>query len=160
MVIVGNSMILRKFKLINEFRQDLGRSLTSEENLGDATHPNYKTVLKFKDPFVKKYNDMYGNYAFKHGDIGKLKIYCDENVKNNLLSFYTEDNRVYDIDYDGTEFRGFLNRSLNDIDNKEREAREIEVQQKNTKNEVIKTKHMSQEELIEYLLNKRNSENG
>lgn len=157
MVIVGNSVTLRNFKNIKEFKIDLGESITKEENLGDSAHPNFKTVIKLTDPFVKKYFNMFGNYTFKHGKIGSLSVYSDDNMRGNMLSFYEGDN-IYDVDYKGGNFRSFLNFTLDDIMEKEKDhTRKMQYVNKVPEGP-IKTKDMSQDELIDHLLKKRESQ--
>jgi hypothetical protein len=159
MIIVTNSLILKNFKTIDEFNMSLGESLTKEENLGDSSHPNYQTVFKIRDPFVRKYYNMTNKFIFKYGNIGTLNIYRDQYMDNNLLLFFTDDERVYTIIYDNNQnFRSFINKSLDKVINMEIEDKKIEYVNKESFDGIKSTKDMTKEELIEYLVKKRNND--
>lgn len=156
MIIVGNNNILKNFKKIKEFKIDMGDSLTKSENIGDSSHPNFQTVFKTRDDFIRKYHNITNKFIFKYGNIGTLNIYTDQTINNNTLSFFTDDDRLYNIEYKNQDdFRNFINECLEKVTNMEMSDKKIQYEESEKENYKKSTKDMSKEELIDFLLKKR-----
>jgi hypothetical protein len=152
MEIVANKDMLRNFMKQKEFKMDLGESLTKTENEGDGDKPNFRTVIKITDPFSKKYHSMYGNYLYKYGTFGKIVLYVDYDYQDNLFTLFDYE-KMYDITYDETkDFRTFLTETFKNISDQKLESQKLESVEIT---EEPKQKHMTQEQLIEHLLNSR-----
>lgn len=91
MEIVTNNSILRFFKTIKYFKIDLGNNLKGP--VQRKKDPDF--VIKIKDEFIKKYQTLTNRIIFKYGEIGSLKFYEDNSLKDEIHIYDKE--KVYEI---------------------------------------------------------------
>jgi hypothetical protein len=106
--------MIKRFKSINEFQMNLGLSKTTEINK-EGIKGGQQIVIKIKDPFVKRYLMLTGNYLVKSGNIGSLSFYMDNTVGYNNFLIYDKD-KEYKFEYKETEdVRSYLSDILDGI---------------------------------------------
>lgn len=124
MNIICSSLVSRNFELMREFKRDLGFTLTQDMKSGNGP---MRTVIKIRDPFVRHYYELFGNYPNKHGMIGTIGVYIDPSVDNNKIKFF-DDDKEYVFDIDRTEnIRMFISRALGEIESGQVKAKNIDI---------------------------------
>ena len=125
MNIVCSAFIAKKFETVNEFKIDLGFTLTQDINQGKG---NMRTIIKIRDPFVRHYFELHGFYANKHGHIGSIGIYIDPNIKNHEFKLF-DDNKEFIIPFDpGIEnVRQYLSKMIGDIEDGKFQSTDVEM---------------------------------
>lgn len=123
--IVSNSLILRKFSLIDIFKLDLGKNLLGGEH----------ESIKIHDEFINLYQKN-GRIIHKFGSIGSLKFYLDPTLDNDIFIIYKE-SLTYEIDFqENDNIKTYLSEILMKIDEhqkeQEEEIKKIESQPKTT----------------------------
>jgi hypothetical protein len=126
MEIVTSSNMIRRFRGIKEFQMNLGLSKTTEINK-EGTKSGQQIIIKIKDPFVKRYLMLTGNYLVKSGNIGSLNFYMDNSVGYNNFLIYDKD-KEYKFDFKDTgDIRSYLSDILDKILNNELTPTNLEM---------------------------------
>lgn len=126
MEIVTSSNMIRRFRVIKEFQMNLGLSKTTEINK-EGTKGGQQIVIKIKDPFVKRYFMLTGNYLVKSGNIGSLNFYMDNTVGYDNFLIYDKD-KEYKFQFKDTgDVRSYLSDILDSILNEEISPNNLEM---------------------------------
>lgn len=124
MNIICSSLISRKFEHIKEFKRDLGFTLTQDMKNGNGL----RTVMKIKDPFVRHFNNLYGTYPNKHGMIGRIGIYIDTNISNDMIKIFDDDKEfIFEIKHNVGDMRTYLSEVISNIESGDVMSKSIEV---------------------------------
>ena len=81
MEIVAHSILLRKFKAINDFVLDLGTNYCGRVETKQNGNQAFK--LNISDEFLNRYHKMTNRLISKYGNIGKITFYEDLSFKHN-----------------------------------------------------------------------------
>lgn len=119
MEIVAHSVMLRKFRSINDFVIDLGSNYCGKVDNGRSGKQTFK--LNISDDFINKYNKLTNRLISKCGNIGNITFYEDMSLYyNNFMIFDGKD--VIDIEYtdedDNKNIRQYLSDVLESINDK------------------------------------------
>ena len=121
MEIVAHSVLLRKFKAINDFTLDLGTNYCGRVE----TKQNGKSAFKLNisDEFLNRYHKMTNRLISKYGNIGIITFYEDLSLKHNEYMIFNGKD-IAEVEFtdedDNKDIRQYLSDILEDINENEK----------------------------------------
>lgn len=112
MEIVAHSILLRKFKTINDFSLDLGSNYCGKVDTKHNGKPSFK--LNISDDFINKYNKLTNKLISKYGNIGNITFYEDLSLPyNEYMVFNGKD--IIDVEYTDEDNNKNIRQYLSDV---------------------------------------------
>ena len=125
LIIAANTFFLKRLKDISGFKINLGKALKTSDD-----------SINYTDDFIYNYKLNFKRIVDVYGELGKIKLYCDNLLMNNEYVIFKND-VVYEFVYELDEIkdiRKYLSSTLEKIDNAEIEANLQFQQEKVEKN--------------------------
>jgi hypothetical protein len=119
MEIVAHSILLRKFKTINDFVLDLGNNYCGRVETKQNGKSSFK--LNINDEFLKRYYKMTNKLISKYGNIGKITFYEDLSLSPSEYMIFN-DKDIAEIEFteddNNKDIRQYLSDVLENINEK------------------------------------------